>query len=291
MIIKYIKLQIMQVERVPRPQIHGTIRVYLASMLCLMLWFSTGGLLSASLKPQFGASQDQGVGNSGNVQPQALSNRPTSADLFASLGLSAQFGLFQRPVFDYTKVGVRIDLGTASAVAEKAKLFGYPILNKRDEGSHPTLVLSLQQQVLWPWHLPISSLKENIDGRKLGHKFCQDRFWLSSNVLFYFLPPPGRMGEAQVSTLFFLLSDHSLNTRKDIFCSTELSWTCHFNIHKLFTCSRSLEGQIISPKFRVYVKHPAQYGTDVLKSWGKQPVLPFFILLGYVYWKVYSFNF
>lgn len=113
-----------------------------------MLWLLTGGLLSASLKPQFGTSQDQGVSNSGNVQPQALSNRPTSADLFASLGLSAQFGLFQRPVFDFTKVGVRIDLGTASAVAEKTKLFGYPILNKRDEGGHPTLVLSLQQQVL-----------------------------------------------------------------------------------------------------------------------------------------------
>lgn len=79
------------------------------------------------------------------------------------------------------------------------------------------------------------------------------------------------MGEAQVSTLFFLLSDHSLNTHKFIFCFIELS----FNIHKLFTCSRSLEGQIMSPKFRVYVKHPAQYGTDVLKSWGKQPVLPF----------------
>lgn len=158
-----------------------------------MLWFLTGGLLSASLKPQFGATQDQSVGNFGNAQPQALSNCPTSADLFASLGLSAQFGLFQRPVFDYTKVGVRIDLGTPSAVAEKAKLFGYPILNKRDEGGHPTLVLSLQQQVLWPWRLPNSSLK--------------GKYWFVGGGTHKF-PPLGCVGEARSTYASLLRPNH-----------------------------------------------------------------------------------
>jgi hypothetical protein len=109
----------------------------------------TGGLVSASLEPKF-----ENYGFRSTVRYQALEDsdqqelkpeisQPVSADLFASLGLSAQLGLFQRPVLDFTKLDVRVDLGAAAATMSSRSATAH----QRDANGFPSLVVSLQQQV------------------------------------------------------------------------------------------------------------------------------------------------
>jgi hypothetical protein len=125
--------------------------------LAMCFFFYSGGLLGARFDPLFGNSGsqpgmdlEQGVNGS---PPQAVGSR-YSADLFASVGLNAQLGLFERRFFDFTKMGVRLDLGAVSALqsAITAKFknpspLGEPGDASNDQG-HPTLALSFQQQVL-----------------------------------------------------------------------------------------------------------------------------------------------
>lgn len=118
-----------------------------------------GGLVSASLEPKF-----ENYGFRSTVRYQALEDsdqqelkpeisQPVSADLFASLGLSAQLGLFQRPVLDFTKLDVRVDLGAAAATMSSRSATAH----QRDENGFPSLVVSLQQQVVGPVRARIDS--------------------------------------------------------------------------------------------------------------------------------------
>lgn len=118
-------------------------------------------MLSATLDPPFGRKVSRLLVDpfqevtGANNQPATLvfSDPRFSTDLFASAGLNAQFGLFERRFFDFTKVGVRLDLGAVSAVkstiSSKSQIpsfHGEPGDTSNERG-HPTLALSLQQQV------------------------------------------------------------------------------------------------------------------------------------------------
>lgn len=145
-----------------------------------------GGLLGARFDPLFGnnGSQpgmdlEQGVDGS---PPQAVGSR-YSADLFASVGLNAQFGLFERRFFDFTKMGVRLDLGAVSALqsAITAKFkdpssLGEPGDASNDQG-HPTLALSFQQQVIGPLRARVDS-RVSVDPCNLKHQpFVQETIY------------------------------------------------------------------------------------------------------------------
>ncbi|KAG0625143.1 hypothetical protein M758_2G031100 [Ceratodon purpureus] len=125
-----------------------------------------GGLLGARLDPLFGNNEsqplmdlEQGVNGS---PPQAVGPR-YSADLFASVGLNAQFGLFERRFCDFTKLRVRLDLGAVTALQSAISLKFKNPSSRGDPGDasndfgHPTLATSFQQQVIGPLRARIDS--------------------------------------------------------------------------------------------------------------------------------------
>lgn len=116
-----------------------------------------GGLVGAKLDPLFGNNEshpvmdlEQGVHES---LPRPVGPR-YAADLFASVGLNAQFGLFERHFCDFTKIGVRLDLGAVTAlqstISSKSKdpSTQGELGDASNDLGHPTLAMSLQQQVL-----------------------------------------------------------------------------------------------------------------------------------------------
>lgn len=122
-----------------------------------MCFFHSGGLLGARLDPLFRNNESQplmDLEQSVNGSPPQAVGPSYSADLFASVGFNAQFGLFERNFCDFIKVGVRLDLGAVtalqSAISSKLKdpsSLGEPEGAINDHG-HPTLAMSFQQQVL-----------------------------------------------------------------------------------------------------------------------------------------------
>ncbi|KAH9320780.1 hypothetical protein KI387_015419, partial [Taxus chinensis] len=89
---------------------------------------------------------------------------PFSADLFASLGCTAQLGKFKKPFLDLTRLEGRLDIGTASAFATGAT----QLLRKfyrssssdvqgRNALSHPSLAVMLQQQIAGPLSARVDS--------------------------------------------------------------------------------------------------------------------------------------
>ncbi|GBG69050.1 hypothetical protein CBR_g3748 [Chara braunii] len=102
-----------------------------------------------------------------------LAGNRVSADLFASLGATAQFGSFERPFLDHTSVGFRVDMGAATAFAAAAARSvnavgendldvgrsGQEQAQKRsrslesegmDQRGYPMLAVTMQQQVAGP---------------------------------------------------------------------------------------------------------------------------------------------
>eukprot|EP01018_Ginkgo_biloba_P012234 Gb_04973 [translate_table: standard] len=81
---------------------------------------------------------------------------PFFADVFASLGCTAQFGNFQRPLFDLTKLETRLDISKASTFAAgTAQLLhkfksSTEALRDRNELDCPALSVMLQQQIAGP---------------------------------------------------------------------------------------------------------------------------------------------
>lgn len=127
-----------------------------------MIIYHAGGLLSATMDPVFGRKvsrvfvdpfQDP-AGTENRAATLVMSDPRYSTDLFASAGINAQFGHFERRFLDFTKVGVRLDIGAVSAMKNTLapKLHFLSKLGEpgdtNNEHGHPTLALSLRQQVL-----------------------------------------------------------------------------------------------------------------------------------------------
>lgn len=98
---------------------------------------------------------------------------PFSADLFTSLGCTAQYGKFQKPLLDLTKLESRLDFGSSSAFATAAKqlrniletedinalatdatnplhIFNGSARDLQDRNMYPSLAIMLQQQIAGP---------------------------------------------------------------------------------------------------------------------------------------------
>lgn len=131
-------------------------------VLSCSVFYRAGGLACATMDPMFGRKVSrllvdpfQGPSGSSNQSVTvAFSDPRYSTDLFASAGLNAQFGQFEKRFLDFTKVGVRLDLGAVSAMKatlSKRQIPSSPgeLGDAINERGHPTLALSLQQQVLW----------------------------------------------------------------------------------------------------------------------------------------------
>lgn len=136
-----------------------------------------GGTFSALLRSATSSTElrmppmgDQLQGND-TSDPSLQASRirpPFSADLFTSLGCTAQYGKFQRPLLDLTKLESRLDIGSSSAFAAAAKqlrdmletedingsLFDTDAsargLQGRSETIYPSLAIMLQQQIAGP---------------------------------------------------------------------------------------------------------------------------------------------
>lgn len=107
----------------------------------------SGGLMCAQLHSEGGETD-------GSSTP-ARNNSPVSADIFTSVGVTAQFGLFQRLLLDHTKLGVRLDIGAASSL--KGLTRGRHSESTEHHSDNldftvnevlPDVSLSLQQQVI-----------------------------------------------------------------------------------------------------------------------------------------------
>lgn len=130
-----------------------------------------GGTFSALLRSATSSTElrmppmgDQLQGN--DTSDQASRRRPSfSADLFSSLGCTAQYGKFKKPLLDLTKLESRLDIGSSSAFAAAAKqlletedingsLFATDAselgLQGRSETIYPSLAIMLQQQIAGP---------------------------------------------------------------------------------------------------------------------------------------------
>ena len=92
------------------------------------------------------------IGTDGSNQSRPLdsSNPWYSTDMFASVGFNAQFGQFERRFLDFTKLGVRLDVGAASAlmsaISSESRESSSQELPTCERG-RPTLAVCLQQQV------------------------------------------------------------------------------------------------------------------------------------------------
>lgn len=133
-----------------------------------------GGTFSAMLGGSSSSTElpmgDQLQGNDpSNPSLQASRKRPLfSADLFTSLGCTAQYGKFQRPLLDLTKLETRLDFGSSSAFVTAAKQLRAMLetedldkalafateaiqpLKARNESMYPSLAIMLQQQIAGP---------------------------------------------------------------------------------------------------------------------------------------------
>lgn len=126
---------------------------------CISLSGVLGGLLSSRLDPLYGITQSLDPTGADNSPPIG---RRHSADLFASVGLNAQFGRFKRNFWDFTKMGIRLDIGAVSALKLHKMQDVSPSSNGEsgdigDERGHPTLALELQQQVIGPLRARVHS--------------------------------------------------------------------------------------------------------------------------------------
>eukprot|EP00850_Spirogloea_muscicola_P007199 SM000036S13243 [mRNA] locus=s36:87267:89266:+ [translate_table: standard] len=128
----------------------------LAARPRLMLAGILGGLITAdlsTLRKEFNSHQRLGDGGGGGGDG---SHKPVAADLFSSLGVTAQLGLFKRQFLDHTSASLRLDLGAASAFAAAAASSPigrhYTASNAATDPQKgcPTLALSVQQQVMGP---------------------------------------------------------------------------------------------------------------------------------------------
>ncbi|KAJ7532724.1 hypothetical protein O6H91_13G016600 [Diphasiastrum complanatum] len=115
-----------------------------------------GGIVNTRLNPRhldFNKNAAESSASSGSLQIQSYNYSPVSADLFASLGFTAQVGLFQRSFLDRTKFGARIGFGAASSVAAatmKSVISAEASLEEKQEHQCPTLDISVEQQILGP---------------------------------------------------------------------------------------------------------------------------------------------
>lgn len=90
-------------------------------------------------------------------------NSSISADFFASLVLSAQYGNFQRPFLDLTRFNIRVDFPSGSKFLSCAARMAYNLHNSKVVGLEafgavcPKTTLSLQQQIAGPFSLRLDS--------------------------------------------------------------------------------------------------------------------------------------
>lgn len=134
---------------------------------------------SSSTELRVPPMRDQLQGNdTSNPSLQASRKRPHfSADLFTSLGCTAQYGKFQRPLLDLTKLETRLDFGSSSAFVtaakqlrdiletqdlDKALAFAAESIQRlnfymsardqqfKNESLYPSLAIMLQQQIAGP---------------------------------------------------------------------------------------------------------------------------------------------
>lgn len=96
------------------------------------------------------------LGNGSNITKEDMfrgANSSISADLFASLVLSAQYGNFQRIFLDLTRFNIRVDFPSGSKFLCCAARMAYNLHNFQVLGLEafgaicPKTTLSLQQQV------------------------------------------------------------------------------------------------------------------------------------------------
>lgn len=105
-----------------------------------------GGILSANISSR-GEAQQEGFS-------LCNTNRAICLDAFASLGVSAQLGHFQKQFLDFSKVGARLDLGAASRLVRET----YYLADSGSSYSAPqTLEVTLQQQVAGPVRARVDS--------------------------------------------------------------------------------------------------------------------------------------
>lgn len=135
---------------------------------CISVSGVLGGLVCATLDPTIGGRVSRllvepfrcPAGSTDNQSATPLFSDPRySTGLFASAGFNAQFGQFEKRFLDFTKVGIRVDLGSVSAVKSTISSNSNhgELGDNGDERGHPTLVLSLQQQVLGPLRARVDS--------------------------------------------------------------------------------------------------------------------------------------
>ncbi|KAL2650334.1 hypothetical protein R1flu_018462 [Riccia fluitans] len=136
-----------------------------------------GGLLCANLKKNADdISSEPSTPRSTGAATLSLGPNagPLTADMFVSLGISAQYGLFQRPFLDHTKLSARLDVGAASSLLaatrhqENTAPSRETINNYIDKGL-PTVALSLQQQLVGPIRARIDS-RFSLDPYELANR-------------------------------------------------------------------------------------------------------------------------
>ncbi|GLJ48346.1 hypothetical protein SUGI_1020610 [Cryptomeria japonica] len=142
-------------------QPHVTVSTIIGSTLNAI---KTGNTSSAKLKMLPVETQSNEDGSSSSSLQAKVQRSPFSADLFASLGCAAQLGRFQKPLLDLTRLEARLDIGTASAFATGAtwlrhKYYRSALLDvqDREEVSHPSLAIMMQQQIAGPLSARIDS--------------------------------------------------------------------------------------------------------------------------------------
>ncbi|EFJ16013.1 hypothetical protein SELMODRAFT_117300 [Selaginella moellendorffii] len=105
-----------------------------------------GGVVNASLGQR---KQPLNAANPSLVKSNG--DRSVSADAFGSLGVTAQFGLFQRFLLDHTKFAARVDIGGASSTVCARTLSAKSSSPSLADGQNGiTFALTMQQQVLGP---------------------------------------------------------------------------------------------------------------------------------------------
>ncbi|KAL3702148.1 hypothetical protein R1sor_020170 [Riccia sorocarpa] len=124
-----------------------------------------GGLLCANLKKHVDdISSEPSTPPSTGAAALSLgpNGGPLTADMFVSLGVSAQYGLFQRPFLDHTKLSARLDIGAASSLLAATRHQentppARDTINGHVDKGLPTVSLSLQQQLIGPIRARVDS--------------------------------------------------------------------------------------------------------------------------------------
>lgn len=115
-------------------------------MKCYVL----GGICTAWFwNPEFPLAVES---REGGIFPVASAKRsPFSADLFGSVCYTFQHGKFRKIYGDLTRVDARLDISSASALAQRVfnVLSGSSVSSFRRPSSSPRVNLIFQQQVLY----------------------------------------------------------------------------------------------------------------------------------------------